>query len=103
MAAYTSIVRLTHRKSGAYKEDCGAGDAIDKSMGSAIANALKSSVTDAMKRAARHFGDKLGNCTYFVKLPNPNFTLTQICSIVQRRLYHEQSTNNVGTRYVSVL
>jgi DNA repair and recombination protein RAD52 len=31
-------------------------------MGTAIANALKASITDAMKRAARHFGDKLGNC-----------------------------------------
>ena len=31
-------------------------------MGTAIAHAMKASVTDAMKRAARHFGDKLGNC-----------------------------------------
>jgi DNA repair and recombination protein RAD52 len=61
--AYTATVRLTHRKSGAYKEDCGAGDSIDRSMGTAIAHALKASITDAMKRAARHFGDKLGNCT----------------------------------------
>ena len=60
--AYTSSVRLTHRKSGSYREDCGAGDAIDKSLGTAVANALKASITDAMKRAARHFGDKLGNC-----------------------------------------
>jgi recombination DNA repair RAD52 pathway protein len=32
-------------------------------MGTAVAHALKASITDAMKRAARHFGDKLGNCT----------------------------------------
>jgi DNA recombination protein Rad52 len=62
--AYTSIVRLTHRKSGAYKEDCGAGDAIDRSMGTAISHALKASITDALKRCARHFGDKLGNSLY---------------------------------------
>eukprot|EP00544_Gedaniella_sp_CCMP2646_P000174 CAMPEP_0202509328 /NCGR_PEP_ID=MMETSP1361-20130828/52715_1 /ASSEMBLY_ACC=CAM_ASM_000849 /TAXON_ID=210615 /ORGANISM="Staurosira complex sp., Strain CCMP2646" /LENGTH=489 /DNA_ID=CAMNT_0049143545 /DNA_START=44 /DNA_END=1513 /DNA_ORIENTATION=- len=62
--AYTATVRLTHRKSGAYKEDCGAGDSIDKSMGTAVAHALKASITDAMKRAARHFGDKLGNSLY---------------------------------------
>lgn len=62
--AYTATVRLTHRNSGAYKEDCGAGDAVDRSMGTAVANALKASITDAMKRAARHFGDKLGNCKY---------------------------------------
>ena len=60
--AYTARVRLTHRKSGAYKEDCGAGDSVDRSMGTAVAHAMKASVTDAMKRAARHFGDKLGNC-----------------------------------------
>ena len=62
--AYTARVRLTHRKSGTYKEDCGAGDAIDRTAGTAIANALKASITDAMKRAARHFGDKLGNSLY---------------------------------------
>lgn len=62
--AYTATVRLTHRRSGAYKEDCGAGDAIDRSMGTAIAHGLKASITDAMKRAARHFGDKLGNSLY---------------------------------------
>jgi DNA recombination protein Rad52 len=62
--AYTATVRLTHRKSGAYKEDCGAGDAIDRSMGTAIAHALKASITDALKRCARHFGDKLGNSLY---------------------------------------
>ncbi|KAI2502536.1 Rad52/22 family double-strand break repair protein [Fragilaria crotonensis] len=62
--AYTARVRVTHRKSGTYKEDCGAGDAIDRTAGTAIANALKASITDAMKRAARHFGDKLGNSLY---------------------------------------
>jgi len=33
-------------------------------MGTAVAHAMKASVTDAMKRAARHFGDKLGNSLY---------------------------------------
>jgi DNA recombination protein Rad52 len=59
---YTARVRVTHKASGAYKEDCGAGDSTDKVYGTAIAHALKASITDAMKRAARHFGDKLGNC-----------------------------------------
>ena len=59
---YTARVRLTHKASGAYKEDCGAGDSTDRVYGTAIAHALKASITDAMKRAARHFGDKLGNC-----------------------------------------
>ncbi len=58
---------MTHRLSGAFKEDFGAGDAIDKSLPTAVSNALKSSITDAMKRAVRHFGDKLGNCEYVIR------------------------------------
>jgi recombination DNA repair RAD52 pathway protein len=46
------------------EEDCGAGDAIDRCLASATGNALKGAVTDAMKRAARHFGEKLGNSLY---------------------------------------
>jgi DNA recombination protein Rad52 len=59
---YTAHVRLTHKFSGTFREDCGAGDASDRSFGTAVANALKASITDALKRAARHFGDKCGNC-----------------------------------------
>jgi DNA repair and recombination protein RAD52 len=59
---YTAQVRLTHKLSGTYKEDCGAGDAVDRSFATAVSHALKASITDAMKRAARHFGDKCGNC-----------------------------------------
>jgi DNA repair and recombination protein RAD52 len=62
--AYTALVRVTHRQSGAFKEDCGAGDSTDKSLATAVNHALKSSVTDALKRAVRHFGDKLGNSLY---------------------------------------
>ncbi|KAG7340387.1 rad52/22 family double-strand break repair protein [Nitzschia inconspicua] len=61
---YTAQVRLTHKSSGAFREDCGAGDATDRSFGTAVANALKGSITDALKRAARHFGDKCGNSLY---------------------------------------
>ena len=61
---YTAQVRVTHRLSGAFKEDCGAADSIDKSMGTATSHALKSSITDAMKRTVRHFGEKLGNSLY---------------------------------------
>lgn len=55
---------MTHRQSGAFKEDCGAGDSTDKSLATAVNHALKASVTDALKRAVRHFGDKLGNSLY---------------------------------------
>lgn len=62
--AYMATVRITHRQSGVFREDCGAGDSIDRSLASASGNALKGAVTDAMKRAARHFGEKLGNSLY---------------------------------------
>lgn len=62
--AYTATVRVTHRRSGTYKEDCGSGDSIDRSLGTAVSHALKGAVTDAMKRAAKHFGEKLGNALY---------------------------------------
>jgi DNA repair and recombination protein RAD52 len=61
---FRATVRVTHAKTGIHKEDAGAGDATDRNLGTAIANALKASITDAMKRAARHFGEKLGNCTW---------------------------------------
>eukprot|EP00574_Skeletonema_japonicum_P003008 CAMPEP_0201719812 /NCGR_PEP_ID=MMETSP0593-20130828/4926_1 /ASSEMBLY_ACC=CAM_ASM_000672 /TAXON_ID=267983 /ORGANISM="Skeletonema japonicum, Strain CCMP2506" /LENGTH=413 /DNA_ID=CAMNT_0048210331 /DNA_START=14 /DNA_END=1255 /DNA_ORIENTATION=+ len=64
IVAFTATVRITHLRTGAFREDCGAGDAIDKSLASASGNALKGAVTDAMKRAARHFGEKLGNSLY---------------------------------------
>jgi DNA repair and recombination protein RAD52 len=59
---YTAMVRVTHKASGAYREECGTGDSVDRHFGTAVGHALKGSITDAMKRAARHFGDKLGNC-----------------------------------------
>jgi DNA recombination protein Rad52 len=62
--AYQAAVRLTLCQSGSYKEDYGAGDSQDKSLATASAHALKASITDALKRAARHFGDKLGNSLY---------------------------------------
>eukprot|EP00980_Cylindrotheca_fusiformis_P010826 scaffold2447_cov110-Cylindrotheca_fusiformis.AAC.8 len=49
---YAAQVKLTHKASGAYKEDCGAGDATDRSFATAVGHALKQSITDAMKRAA---------------------------------------------------
>jgi Rad52/22 family double-strand break repair protein len=62
--AYLSHVRITLTRSGAYREDLGAGDSLDRNLGTAIQHAIKASITDAMKRAARHFGDKLGNSLY---------------------------------------
>ncbi len=62
--SYSAHVRITHLPSGSYREDIGCGDVIDRSLVVADQNAVKASITDAMKRAARHFGDKLGNSLY---------------------------------------
>lgn len=61
---YMAHVRVTHRESGTFKEDMGSGDAIDKHMPTAVQNSVKGAITDALKRAARHFGEKLGNSLY---------------------------------------
>ena len=68
--AYTAHVRITLSEtvtrsgSPTFREDYGTGDAVDRQLSSAIQMALKASVTDALKRTARHFGDKLGSCLY---------------------------------------
>jgi recombination DNA repair RAD52 pathway protein len=62
--AYIAHVRIIHSPSGTIKEDIGAGDSVDKHLPTAIQHAIKASITDATKRAARHFGDKLGNILY---------------------------------------
>ena len=61
---YTAHVRITLTKTGTFKEDWGTAEATDRLLPTAIQMALKASITDAIKRAARHFGDKLGNCLY---------------------------------------
>ena len=84
IVAFTATVRITHTRTGAFREDCGAGDAIDKSLASASGNALKGAITDAMKRAARHFGEKLGNSLYhdgFNANKAPN-TLKDACEML---------------------
>lgn len=62
--SYLSHVRITLVASGAYKEDMGSGDSTDNNLQTAVAHAMKASITDALKRTARHFGDKLGNSLY---------------------------------------
>ncbi|GKZ01281.1 hypothetical protein MPSEU_001079100 [Mayamaea pseudoterrestris] len=74
VVAYVSHVRITllnssssihnHNHSLVFREDVGFGDATDRSFSQAAAHAQKSSITDGLKRAARHFGDRLGNSLY---------------------------------------
>jgi DNA repair and recombination protein RAD52 len=42
-------------------QDVGVGEACHESKLKALDTAAKSAITDAMKRAARHFGERLGN------------------------------------------
>jgi DNA recombination protein Rad52 len=60
---YLATVRVK-LLNGASHEDCGSGEGINESKIKAHEKALKSAVTDAMKRAARHFGERLGNALY---------------------------------------
>ena len=46
---------------GVSHEDCGSGEGINESKIKAYEKAFKSAVTDSMKRAARHLGERLGN------------------------------------------
>lgn len=62
--AYNAHVRITLVGSGTYREDYGTGDSMDRNLATALQMALKGSITDAIKRTARHFGDKMGNCLY---------------------------------------
>ena len=62
---YIAHVRITLVGTpGCFREDCGIGDSIDKHLPTAMGNALKASITDGMKRAARLLGDKMGNSLY---------------------------------------
>ena len=59
-----STVRVT-LQDGSYREDVGYGLCENlKSKGDALEKARKSSVTDALKRALKHFGNSLGNCLH---------------------------------------
>jgi DNA recombination protein Rad52 len=60
---YLTSVRVT-LLNGASHEDCGSGEGIDNSKIKAHEKAIKSAITDGMKRAARHFGERLGNALY---------------------------------------
>lgn len=61
---YVVTVKVTLAENGVFHEDCGSGDGINDSKVKACEKAFKSAVTDAMKRAVRHFGERLGNALY---------------------------------------
>ena len=95
--AYLSHVRITLTKSGTYREDLGAGDAMDKNLGTAIQHAIKASITDAMKRAARHFGDKLGNSLYQGTFRLANAPKSLHDALDQYDKQHENAYKNINT------
>ena len=73
---YLSSVKVT-LLNGVSHEDCGSGEGIDNNKVKAHEKAMKSAVTDAMKRAARHFGERLGknNLLYLWFLNSTNTDL----------------------------
>jgi Rad52/22 family double-strand break repair protein len=95
--AYLSHVRITLTQSGTYREDLGAGDAMDKNLGTAIQHAIKASITDAMKRAARHFGDKLGNSLYQGTFRIANAPKTLYDALDQYDQQHASKYKNINT------
>ena len=61
---YSCTVRVT-LKDGTFHEDVGFGSVVnEKDRGKGIENARKEAVSDAMKRALRHFGHALGLGVY---------------------------------------
>jgi len=72
--AYTSHVRISVDTT--FREELGQGDSTDRSKAAAASNAMKASVTDAIKRAARLFGDKLGNTLYGISFSKKDAPLT---------------------------
>mmetsp|Transcript_3166 Transcript_3166/g.8255 ORF Transcript_3166/g.8255 Transcript_3166/m.8255 type:complete len:460 (-) Transcript_3166:87-1466(-) len=60
---YITTVRVTLENSVSH-EDCGSGEGINNNKTQAHEKAMKSAVTDALKRACRHFGERLGNALY---------------------------------------
>ncbi|KAI8821633.1 uncharacterized protein EV422DRAFT_495649 [Fimicolochytrium jonesii] len=60
----SSIVRVT-LKDGTYREDVGYGSIENaKSKSAAFEKAKKESITDALKRALKSFGNSMGGCLY---------------------------------------
>jgi DNA repair and recombination protein RAD52 len=84
----STVVRVT-LKDGSYHEDCGYGS-IDncRQKAAAFEKSKKESVTDALKRTLKHFGNALGNCVYskeylkrigkMGKLPSEHFDNTSL-------------------------
>eukprot|EP00588_Corethron_pennatum_P012607 CAMPEP_0194275972 /NCGR_PEP_ID=MMETSP0169-20130528/8676_1 /TAXON_ID=218684 /ORGANISM="Corethron pennatum, Strain L29A3" /LENGTH=471 /DNA_ID=CAMNT_0039019577 /DNA_START=143 /DNA_END=1559 /DNA_ORIENTATION=+ len=93
---YTAMVRITHRSSGSYREDCGVGDSIDRQISTAIGHAIKGAVTDAMKRAARHFGEKLGNSLYSSNFSAKSAPVTLADALDKQEIEHKKNTFGFG-------
>ena len=62
---YLAKVRIS-LTTGTSHEDFGSGEGINENKIKCHEKALKSAVTDALKRAARHLGDRLGNGAFVI-------------------------------------
>jgi DNA recombination protein Rad52 len=57
---YLARARVTHLASGAFHEDVGTGEAQGQDVGQIHDTAYKGAASDAIKRALRHFGKRVG-------------------------------------------
>ncbi|ORY48045.1 recombination protein Rad52 [Rhizoclosmatium globosum] len=74
----STVVRVTLRD-GTSHEDVGYGSIENaRSKGAAFDKAKKESVTDAIKRALRSFGNVMGNCTYNNELAQRIFKMQKL-------------------------
>lgn len=99
VVGYVVTLKLSILKTGASHEDCGVGEGCHQNKLKALDNAMKSAVTDAMKRAARHFGERLGNvrskCVMFLGVcvtSRYSLMLLLLCSCCNIILHTRHST-----------
>ncbi|GAA5874117.1 hypothetical protein JCM8547_008378, partial [Rhodosporidiobolus lusitaniae] len=94
----TAVVKV-RLQDGASHEDVGYGKVENvKSKGDGLDKCKKEAVTDALKRALRHFGKLLGNCLYDkaylqglsnMKAPKPKFDFASIYKPEQDNVPHD--------------
>ena len=100
VVCYKAIVKLivkdeNHTKSIS-RQDVGFGTGVSKTLADAHENAGKESVTDALKRAMRSFGNQFGNSLYD-KTRNHNSS-TIVSSYQENQNYNSTSQNSPTTR-----
>lgn len=96
-AAYTCISTLT--AAGVTRQDVGFGSGFAKQVGDAIEGATKEAVTDALKRAARTFGNIFGLALYDKSRANvqaPVEEKPESVQIMEKAIFACESVNQLN-------